>query len=101
MIGDSEFNLVIREHQRHVCSNSNPDHLCSHFVRNFKILFMKQDDILLKNFNLNFKIFDENEVGKRVKAFKEEIEGKKYPVITSDKPEDKKGNMLWQYYLPS
>jgi hypothetical protein len=49
----------------------------------------------MKNINLNLKLFDENRISKSVKAFKEEIEGKKYPVIMSDKPEDKKGNMLW------
>lgn len=94
-IGDSEFSMVLREHQPHVCRNDNPNHLGSHFVRNFKILFMNSDDILLKNMNLNLKIFDENDISKKLRAFKEEIAGKKYPVIMSDNPEAKKGNMLW------
>jgi len=56
---------------------------------------------LLKNSNLNLKIFDECEISKKLRQFQEEIGGKKYPVIMSDDPEKEKGNILWQNFVPS
>jgi len=57
--------------------------------------------MLLKNNNLKLKIFDEPEVSKKLRSFYEEISGKKYPVIMSDDPQEKKGNIVWQNFLPS
>ena len=50
-------NDVVREHQVHLCCQDklrkNPK-LMYHFRRNFKILYLKEDDLLFKNPNLNF-----------------------------------------------
>ena len=44
---------VIRERNKHLCCEIKD------FVRNFKVLFIKGDDFLLKNINLQFKLDDE------------------------------------------
>jgi len=44
---------VVREHTVHVCE-SIESNCRQNFKRNFKILFLKGDDLLFKNQHLNF-----------------------------------------------
>ena len=78
---------VIREYSPHICcSYSNNSRRgrqtsgqgligLSKFVRNFKILFIKGDDILLKNKNLKFNLDVEQDIISKQKNFQAQIAG--------------------------
>ena len=49
------------------------------FVRNFKILYIKGDDLLFKNPNLQFMLDTENDIIKKKVDFILELSGEKSP----------------------
>jgi hypothetical protein len=56
-----EENELLRERNSHLCSCADN----SDFTQNFKILFIKGDDFLLKNINLQFKLDDKMNQAKK------------------------------------
>ena len=60
-IVDDETDLLL-EHSPHYCCNNGPYDPMKDFVRNFKILFIKSDDLLLSNPNLFFDLENEGQI---------------------------------------
>lgn len=73
---------VVRECMSHLCSCLNrkskqmeKTKLHLNFIRNFKILFIKGENLLFKNPNLNFTLGDEIDIKKKQTAFINQISG--------------------------
>ena len=60
---------MIRTRNQHICCDLKD------FTRNFKIQFIKGDDFLLKNINLQFKLDDEMDQSRKKRWFQREIAG--------------------------
>jgi hypothetical protein len=57
---DEDPTDVIREQTVHLCQCHSQE--TKNFVRNFKILFIKGDELLMKNPNLQFQLDNENDI---------------------------------------
>ena len=67
---------VLREQAQHLCCSKSLT--CNqNFVRNFKILYHRGDDLLFKNPNLHFGLDSENDVILKQQDFIREISGDK------------------------
>lgn len=85
-VNDQESD-VIREQTVHLCGACNDfgDKVAkgrnakntSNFVRNFKILYIKGDDLLFQNPNLLYKFSEENDIMEKKANFIDEIAGLK------------------------
>lgn len=73
-------NDVVREHQVHLCCQhklKKVPNLMYKFRRNFKILYLKEEDLLFKNPNLNFQLEDNIDINRKQENFILEIAGEK------------------------
>ena len=68
---------VIREHNSHLCACLNNKSIQKnyHFVKNFKILFIKEHELLYSNPNLTFNIDEESDIYNKMNDFVAEVSG--------------------------
>lgn len=64
---------VVRERQAHICCSNSKD--LQPFVRNFKILFLKGEDLLFQNQSLYYPMDNLAEIIKSLQKFRAEIAG--------------------------
>jgi len=73
---------VIREYNQHLCCrfkglDNGKEPCVTAFTRNFKILFIKEADLLFKNKNLQFNLDREKDIIKKKDNFIAEVSGTK------------------------
>ena len=69
---------VVREQNQHLCQCLQNGKLVKNydFVKNFKICYIKEEEILYSNDNLVFKLDEENDIFNKKAAFIAQISGK-------------------------